>query len=668
MEYLLQRKMKVTSALLQFKFMCTLILLIVINMSLFGMDKLYAQNTGNTTSKDFLKSFPLWGGKFDDDLNHCTNWIIDNEDVLKTLSWHSKKVETRVYLKDTKFFDYDEERDTSFTYRGKTISPKNSLDLVTRSFTYSKRVLFLDLNEIHSNSNRCFTKTLFKIDNAEFIRIHNIKIFKAPNDKEYLFIYLQSGETGIKTGIYCYELDALLNNYKSGNDNTLESEVFIPLSINLYENFSITHHQKNPKQIILTATDKSAVNSYTINNYFIDFNTKTYIKKQIFSHHNIITTPKIIQNDKYRVLYFKKRIEKNRFFLSIGLMNESYDEITEEITDGYYLFNTSAGRRYSFVEKDIGFQAVWQDTERLLLTASIVSIIGSELRGVGTEIKLLRMDFEDKTLDKKTLVKNRQSYYYFNSDLHYDKEKDLIQILWVAETDANKNGYPDSDAFLTYGSFPDDSFNTVNLSLTPRPVWSPQLVKDSEGWTHFIWLQEHPDKGYQCYHRSDKPNQLATFIEGLNLPLYGDNKETIFTLVFYYIISIGGGIFEGTILNGIALLFIFLLIILVYRFVPRIGATTHTVLLCLFALIITLIYGVEPFSFPIHIPTLDVYIAGFFVGIFFLILLDRVFYKKTTHTAIESCIKLWFFSLMFSIYVNYAYMSTFIGNEMIVTL
>lgn len=634
---------------------------VIISLLIFNINNLYSQNTTN-----YLKSFPICGGEFNNRLEHRTKWIIHNDGILRTVSWSENRIKTKVYLKDTKFADYDEKRDTTFTYYGQTIDPDNNLDLTERSFTYLKRVLFINLNEIHSDRGKLFEKVLFKIDNAEFIRIYNIKIYKTPSDKEYVFIYLQSGKTGIETGIYCYKLAPLLNN--KSIDNRLRPDIFIPLQLRYYEDFSITHHSSKSGQLILSTTGKTGKSAYTIDNYFLNFNTKHYIKKQMFSHDYILTTPKIIQNERYKFIYFKKRIEKNRFYLHISLLNEAYDTITKNYESGWYLFNTPKNMRATFIERDGGFNAVWNGSDKVLLSGVVVASVGNQLRGAGTELILIQFDVVSGTFEKTTIIKDRPFYLYFNSDLHYDEVGNTIRLLWVAETDANKNGYPDRDAFMTYGKITDKAFHTVNLSQTPRPVWSPQQITGSNGTEHYLWLQEHPDNGYQVYHRTNKPDIRAEIANKLNLPLYGDNKETVFTFIFYYIISIGGGLFEGTIMNSIILLLLFILIIIAYRLLPRMGNGIHTLLLCFFALLLALSYGISPLSFPIYIPTIGIYVIGFIVSILFLILIDKIFYKKNIHTPVETCIKLWFFSLMFSVYINYSYMSSFIGNDMIVNL
>lgn len=644
---------------------------------------LFVVNVNAQSKDDFLKSFPVWGGTFSGKLDHFTYWIQGKNKIIKTVSWEEKSVLTKVPLKDTEWADYDESRDDKFYYRGQIIDPTRNLDLKTRSFTYYKRQNFIYLNQIDPKENKFTNDIIFFIDNAEFIYIYNIKIYKNKNGEEYVFIYLQSGEEGLETGIYCYKMLDILSQHLLSDSTNKEFKhipyIHIPIQFKIYENWSITEDINNPNNIIITAVVKKSRKKTVISNFFLDFYNKKYIEKELLTFKYLGSTPKIIHNKKYKFLYYKKPVQKNRSYIVFAQLNDSYDKIIKEYqTKEYELYKIPRSSGLNFINRDIGLQAEWIDEENIIISAVVTAHTGNEIRSAGTDLILVKFDILKSIFEKITLVKEKERYLYFNSSINYNPDNKLLEITWLIEGDVNRNGYPDRDAFLTYGyidkntkfentpEFTSKTFKTVNLSFNPRSVWSPQLIKDKNGTNHYLWLQQHPKYGYQVYYRNDIENKLCSIIENLNLPLYGDNTETIFTLIFYFIISIGLGIFEGTILNGVILLLLFAIVIFLYKMIPHITDTINTLILLISAIIILIVYGIPPFSNAISLPNFYLIIIGFILCIILLLILDKVLYRKKIHTPTETCVKIWFFSMMFSIYLAYSYISVFIVNDMII--
>jgi hypothetical protein len=619
------------------------------------------------SEKDFLKSFPVWGGRFSNNLMHHTEWIMENNKILKTVSWMEKRTKTTVNLDDTEFWDYDEERDTKFYYRGQIISPERNLDLESRTFTYIKRQLFIELNQINSENGNYNIKTLFFIDNAEFININNIEIFKTTNGKEYLFIYLRSGEQGLDSGLYCYKMD----NINSDNPitNLLEpNHIYINMNLRIPENLNITDNMNLDNNLILTMMKSVGRTKISLINYFLDFKTFNFTEKEVYSSNYVISMPKIIQNNKHKIICFKERMEKNRANLYFGLLHNDYDEIIEEFRNGFYLYDTPSASRMNYIERDNGISPSWINQDEIIFSVSFVAHVGNSVRAAGINLYIYKFNIITGKFSKKLLMPERPNYVYLNFKLNYFPDTDIFYNIWIAESDTNLNGYPDRDVFLTYGRFDDNKFETVNLSNSPRSEWSPQLIIDNKGTQHYLWLVEHPKFGYQFYYRNNNEDMLANITDNLNLPLYGDTPETIFTGIFYIILTIGLGIFEGTVLNGLILIILLLLIIVFYKLVPHITHNTHLILLLLFSMIIILSYGLNPLTFPINNPNLSIFIGGCIFGLISLFLIDKVFYRKKIHSPAETAIKLWFFSILLSIYVNYNYISTFIESNMVVRI
>jgi hypothetical protein len=600
---------------------------------------------------------------------HHTEWILQG-DTLKTVSWQERRIKTTVELEDTEYWDYDEERDTKFYYRGQIISPGRNLDIETRTFTYIKRQITIKLNVIDHKKKSHTDKILFFIDNAEFININNLELYQDDNGKEYLFVYLKSGEDGLESGIYCYEMDDFLNNKRYTNFKIIPY-IYLDNTMRIPENLSITNNQNEDNNLILTMMRSVGRTKIVLENYFLDFNNMKYTVKEIFSSDFVISMPKIIQNDKYRIICFKERIEKKRSNLFFGLLNQTYDQIIKEYRNGFYLYDTPRASRMNYIERDNGIQPVWISENEILFSVTTVAHEGNAVRAAGIDLFMFKFNIKSGRFDKKLMMKEKPDHVYLNFDLHYFPDENIFQNLWIIETDTNRNGYPDRDVFLTNGNYDQGSFNTINLSYTPRSEWSPQILsddKDKNSTNHYVWLVEHPKHGYQFYYRNNRDEILANIVENLNLPLYGDTPETIFTGLFYILLTIGLGIFEGTILNGITLFITIILIIIIYKIVPHINHTAHVGLLILLSLIIILSYGLSPLSFPITNPNISIFIGGSIFSLICLILIDRVFYKKNIHSPAETSLKIWFFSILMSIYMNYDYISTFIESNMIVRI
>ncbi len=648
----------------------TLILTIILILIYLVPSIIVAQDNilnSSLTQEDFLKSFPIWGGRFSDDLMHHTEWIMEKNEILKTISWKEKRIKTTVRLDDTEFWDYDEERDTKFYYRGQIISPERNLNLENRTFTYIKRQIYIELNQINTKNRNYNIKTIFFLDNSEFININNIELYRTNDGIEYLFIYLKSGEKGLDSGLYCYKMDDL-NNDNPNIDLLKPKHIYINLNLRIPENLNITDNMNLNNNLILTMMKPIGRTKISLINYFLDFKYFKFTEKEIYSSNYVISMPKIIQNNKYKIICFKERMEKNRANIYFGELNNSYDKIVKVYRDGLFLYDTPSASRMNYIERDNGISSSWINQNEIMFSVSFVAHIGNAVRAAGIDLYIYKFNLSTGEFFKKLLIKEKPDYVYLNFELKYFPEKNIFYNIWIAESDTNRNGYPDRDVFLTYGNFDEDMFNTVNLSNSPRSEWSPQLIIDNEKTMHYLWLIEHPKYGYQFYYRNNKEDLLADITENLNLPLYGDTPETIFTGVFYIILTIGLGIFEGTVLNGFILLILILLIIVFYKLVPHISHNTHITILILFSLVIIFSYGLNPLTFPINTPNLSIFIGGCIFGLISIILIDRVFYRKKIHSPAETSLKLWFFSILLSIYVNYPFISTFIESNMVVRI
>ncbi len=576
-------------------------------------------------------------------------------------------MEETVHLDDTDYYNYDEKRDTKFYYKGQIISPEHNLDLNTRTFVYMKRSLSIKLLEINILNNKYKEENLFFVSGAEFISIQNIEMIKDNSGKQYVAIYLTSGDDNLKTGIYSYKLSDLVEN-NTRKSFTEIPHVYIETELHIPENFSLTQNNNVSTNIILTSINTDDSRTY-IRNYSINFSDYTYTKNNVYTHDYVLSMPKIIQNDRHRVLMFKQRMDYNRATLVFAELDNNYDKITRVHKEGHYLYDIPNIPNKKFIEIDPGVQSTWIDENRIMFTVSVINDTGGELRPPGSCIYLGRINLMTGECNTKKLIDEIPDYLYYNFDLDYDSVSDSIKSIWVASADTNNNGYDDRDVFLTYGKWDQQRFNTINLSESPRSEWSPQLIKDNRGQEHYVWLTEHPKHGYQFYYRNTNDSVLANTCSKLNLPMYGDNFETIFTGVFYMLITIGLGVFEASVSNILLLGIIFIIALIVYKSVNKIEGYKHTLLLVLLATLVALLYGIKPVSFPIN-PDIDSYtfIGGVLVGLVVLLFIDLILYKTSKHTLANTFIKIWLFSAILSTYVNYDFVSTFIENNMIVNL
>lgn len=618
------------------------------------MNILLTNNCYSLTSLDkdaLLKSFPLTGGTFSDVLDHRTEWVLHDKNTIRSISWLKTKKEERVFLDDTKFYNYDKDRDDGFYYRGQLIDPKKNLDLSTRSFTYYKTYTYLYLYDIYITRYNYKKSLILKIENTEYININNIKLYKSNNGNEYLFIYLKSGEKDIKSGFYCYKLNDILKNNNKTFDNI--PNILVPTNLgHYYENWSISENLTGGDSLILTTAGKHN-KEYNISNYFINFKLFFYIKNILYKSKHTLFTPKILQNTNYRLLTFKEVTSNKKLSFIFCLLNNNYNYIRSKITYGSYPVNIPINAGMSFIERDIGIQSVWKSNTELLAVASSVVSEGNAIQGLGTELIILEIDLKDRTVKKITKISKKEYCLYFNFDIYYNKDTTSVDVFWLAEMDINKNGFLDNDIFLSRIHILTGDCQTINISKTPRRVWSPQLITTEDNITNVVWLQEHPLEGYQFYFQNSLFSITYYLLNNVHLPLYGDSKETYLSFIFYLLLTVLTGIIKGISDNLILLLFLSLFIVFIYRLLGNISTKKHTIILLLLQIIVLIV------NFNNIITSIIIIIIS--------LILDRKIIKNKRHNAIETCVKLWLFTIILSVLTSYNSIYVFIKSNMIIT-
>lgn len=303
-----------------------------------------------------------------------------------------------------------------------------------------------------------------------------------------------------------------------------------------------------------------------------------------------ISHPRVVTRESQAVIVWREATDGGRAALVAKAVG-AREELLRESIGFASISQLPASQEPRFAGIEVGRLLSAHDTavvgSQLMIAIPVVDLAYTELSRAQMSLRLVEIDLDDGKVTSRDLWSPGTAGFVVHPRIR-DREGS-VEVLWARG--AFESG---QQSQIVRTQFESDG-EVVHLSLADslRLAWQPVAWRTASG-EQVAWLEHEPARGYRII---SFPRTPAPLYRAAGIYEHGNVAETVWAGALSLLLSVGYGLFAGSVLNAPALALGYAALAVLYRFVPELVRDRYRLVVAALSLGVCLAIGVRPLSF-----------------------------------------------------------------------